>query len=618
MNNAKERLITLITMIAIALVMIPFLCFGLGSNVGVKTAWTIEPHASDVQTGNYQTDSVIYSLSGTASNVYIYVGNVYNAPSDKIEITIVSSDSFSSIKGSDYLLPSKKVCVFEANKGEYNGWIKLNFNGTIASKYVKFSTAQSFELFEVGFTNAKGQKIDAKCEGGIVWKNNQHVFVSAEVEKNSFALTCDEQKAFNPAKSLNVLSPAEIDLSGAVDNLINFKGGYVSKSANALGVAFTSVGVLAFGNGPFGLRIVGFLFFTATLYLIFFLARKLFNKAGYGVVAVVLYLFAGIGIALVTKSSVETITTFFVLASFYFATNYHLKARDAKSARMNSNNLLLCGLMLAIALNVSFYAVLAIPAVLFVCLLPAIKAIIETRKRYIQSSGLEKEYAREKYNKTISLVVLKSIFGFVVMPILLALIGYGLAFPSYCGYYDKNLIGSMIANQFASFKFFKDGLFLAWVLGLGQATMPTPFGFNLYIIANRVLSAVSCLSVLAIGVLYVLNHANKINSGRLIVGLKDNKTAYILILSGFLSTWVLNILLLNSANYASFALVLVFAVLSLTLLYKLLSQCMNKSVLNAITIAVSILIVVCFIFQLPFTFNFDLPKDFQSIYNWLV
>ena len=68
----------------------------------------------------------------------------------------------------------------------------------------------------------------------------------------------------------DTLTESEISLAGAVDNLINFKGGYVSHEHNVLGVLFTAIGISIFGNSPFGLRIVGFLFFLATLYLLFF------------------------------------------------------------------------------------------------------------------------------------------------------------------------------------------------------------------------------------------------------------------------------------------------------------------------------------------------------------
>lgn len=617
MHNSKERLITLITTIMIALIAIPLLCFGLGSNKGVQTSWLISPHKNNV-TGEYYNDSVIYSLSGSATGAYIYVGNVYNAPDGKIEIVIVTSDSLESIKGGDYFPPSKKVCSFETVNGSYNGWIKLNFSGTLSAKYVKLSSKQSFEFFEVGFTTSKGKVVNAECVGGIVWKDGNHKFVSATKEKGTFANTCDEQGAFNPFKNINTLSQKEIQLSGAVDNLINFKGGYVSKNANPLGVAITSIGVLAFGNGPFGLRIMGFLFFIATLYLLFFFAKKLFNSAISGVIALLLYVLAGIGISIVTTSGIESITTFFLLASFYFAANYYIKAKDGKSARVNSNNLIVCGLTYSLAVSVSIYAIFALPALLFICLYPGIKAIIQTRKTFVTSSGLEKEYAREKYNRTTSLVVIKSILGFIVMPIILVVIAYGIAFPTYTSYYGKNLFASIFENHKMAFSLFGDGFFLTWVLGLGHSAMATPFGFNVYVIANRALTLIACVSVAIIGVLYILERSGKISNGHLIVALKDYKQVYSIVLAGFLSTWLMNIFVLNNANYASFAITLIFAVISLTLLHKMLTVSARKWVRNLITATALTLIVFCLVLELPYLFNFDLPKDFQAIYNWLV
>ena len=150
MHKQKERLITLITAIIIAIVSLPLLCFGLGNNDGVNTAWTFSPTVN-TSTGNYRGDSVIYSLSGSASDAYVYIGNVYVAPSDKIELTLITSNSLDSLKKDDYLPTSKKVCTINAKKGEYLGWVKLDFNGALTSKYLKITTEQSFEFFEVGF-----------------------------------------------------------------------------------------------------------------------------------------------------------------------------------------------------------------------------------------------------------------------------------------------------------------------------------------------------------------------------------------------------------------------------------------------------------------------------------
>ncbi len=617
MNKAKERLITIVTMIAIALICVPVLCFGLGSNASVKTAWKVTPHVN-TSTGAPYSDSVIYSLSESAKEAYVYVGNVYNAPNDKIEMTLITSDSLDSIKGGDYFFLSKKVCSFNVKKGEYPGWVKLNFSGSLNSKYVKISTAQSFEFFEVGFINEKKEKIDVKCIGGIVWKNGNHKFVEVSTQADTFALTCDEQGGFVPQKGLNSLTKEELRLSGAIDNFLNVKGGYVSQSDNPLGVILPSIGVAIFGNGPFGLRIIGFLFFVATLYLLFFFAKKLFSSSVYGIIAVLLYLFVGLGLSLVTRSSALSISTFFLIASFYFSFAFYKKSTDAKKTRINSNYLLLCGLTFALAISVSLYSVFALPALLIICLIPSIKAIIETRKTYILSSGLEKEYAREKYNRTLSKVILKSALGFIVMPIALIVISYGIAYPTYVNYYQTNFIKAIALNHANAFKNSSDGLFAAWAIGLGSSAMQTPFGHTAYLMANRVLSAISCISVAVIGVMYILEKGDSILNGKLLVALKENKSNYVLILTAFLSTWLMNIFFLGSSNYASFAITLAIAVLSLTLLYKLLKNCMSKGWFKVLNIVAITLIVGCFILQLPFLFSFDLPKDLQVIYNWLV
>ena len=628
MNKAKERLITVISMIAIALLILPMLTFGLGSNRSVNTCWQVAP-AVQSNTGVSVLDSVIIKNTRlkdkrdeadtekkVIADLYLFIGNVYNAPNGAIEIAIDQSGNVKLLQEGS--TSARRNYSIEVVKGEYLGWVKIPLTSTINQEYVKISTSSSFDFYEVALVNLDGEPIRAQVVGGITTQNSAHKYYSVNELSDSIALVTDEQSGFVTGKGIDALTAREVNLIGAIDNLANGKDKYVSNEVNAMGVVLTAAGVSLFGNSAFGLRIMGFLFFVATLYLLFFFAKKLFSSAVAGIIAVGLYIISGMGISLVTHSSELSMSLFFILASLYFAYDFYVGSPTAKALRDNSNKLILSGFTFAFALSISLTSLYALPLILLLCLIPAVKAIVEARKTFYAESGLEKEYARERYNKTLSNVIFKTLLGFVVAPIALMVIAYGIGYFTYTAYYETNLISAILQNNRALFASKGDSFFLAWVFGLSKQTLPNAFGVNSYIVANRALSVVACLSLAIIGFAYILLHGRSLSSVKLIMLLNENKMNYALLLTGFLTTWFVNGLFLGYAIYVNFAICLIFAILSLILLYKIAKLALKKWLFRTLTITLCVIFVAFFVLQTPFMFNFDLAEKLQVIYSWLV
>ncbi len=628
MNNAKERLITLIATIVIALILLPMLAFGLGSNDSVNTYWQVTPDVRS-DTGVKIQESVIIKNTSVltaknssaegqkkyVTNLYLFIGNVHEAPNGIIEITVDQSGNVDLLKNNSTF--KERSYSLEALQGEYLGWVKIPLQSPINQEYIKLSTKQSFEFFEVALLNEDGEALTAEVIGGVTTKNGAHKYYSVKEMANTFSLVADEQEGFSTQKGLDLLTGDEVSLIGAIDNLTNGKSGYVSNKANAMGVVLTSIGVGIFGNSPFGLRIMGFLFFVATVYLIFFFAKKIFASAGYGAAAAGLYIVAGMGASLVTRSSELSIALFFIVASVYFAYDFYVKSHNAKELRSHSNNLILAGFTFAFALSVSLSSIYVLPLLLVLCLIPSVKAIIETRKTFFKESGLEKEYAREKYNKTLSNVIVKTLLGFVIAPIALMIIAYGMGYITYTEYYNAGLISTILKNNAQLFAHRGSSFFFVWALGLGQDVLPSAFGVDSYLFANRALALASCLSLAIIGLLYILLRGNSLTRVNLIVALNESKPIYMLLLTGFLTTWLINGLFLGTASYASFAISLIFAVLSLALLHKIAKVALKKWILRTLTITLCVIFVAFFVLQTPFIFNFNLAEKLQVAYVWL-
>ena len=616
MQNSKNKLITTITLIVIAFLMLPILAFGLGTNKGVNTAWSVSPYLKD-GTNSYMADSVILSVDGSAKSVAFYIGNVYNAPNGKITIVFDPVNSENDAKDDSYLITSRQEFTFEANTGDYLGWVSVEFKNLISAKYFKFSTEQSFELFEIAVIDKDKNLIPISCYGGIVWTDKGHTFVDAKKDANSFSLVADEQDGIATKKGINSLTKEETQLSGAIDNFINFKSGFVSDAISPLGVELSSIGVLIFGNGPFGLRIVGFLFFVATLYLLFFLARKIFGSIGYSILTVALYLISGLGLSLVINSSPITYAIFFVLLAFWFALKFNGKAKDGKGLRTNIHNLVLCGLFFALALCVWLFSLFILPALLTLILLPAIKVLKSTYEVYKNADGLEKELAREKHTKTLRGLVLYGVMGFAVMPILLIALTYGIAFPTYANYFNKGFLGAIFANHARIFASQAGSNLFAWLIGLGSYSSTNAFGVQSFIFANRALTVVCILSFLLIGALYLLNSKNRILSGNIIVNLKEQKGNIFAILLAFASAFIFNIIFWGKNSYLNFAIPSVFAILGCVTACKLVNSQFKRHIFRFISVAIVTVVVLFFLLQTPFIFKFDLPKDLMVIYNWL-
>ncbi len=628
MIKAKERIITVISMIAIALLILPMLAFGLGGNRSVNTCWQVNP-AVQSNTGVNLLDSVIIKNTRlkvsdddveaekkVVSAVYLFIGNVYNAPNGVIELAVDQSGNVKLLQEGS--TTSRSEYSVEIKKGDYLGWVKIPLNSVISQEYIKISTRNSFDLYEVALVNSDGEGLTAQVVGGITTRNGAHKYYSVNELSDSIALVTDEQSGFVTGKGIDSLSLREINLIGAIDNLLNGKDGYVSNEVNAMGVALTAVGVSIFGNSAFGLRIMGFLFFIATLYLLFFFAKKLFSGAVWGAVAVALYMLSGIGISLVTHSSELSISIFFLLASIYFAYDFYLKSQTAKALRANSNNLISSGFTFAFALSISLTSLYVLPLLLLLCLIPSVRAIIEARKTFYAETGLEKEYARERYNKTLSKVIVKTLLGFVVAPIALMIIAYGIGYFTYTAYYETNLVSAILQNNSALFASKSDSFFFVWALGLGKQTISNAFGIDSYLIANRAIALASCVSLALIGLAYILLRGKSLSNVDLIVVLNENKTNYALLLTGFLITWFINGLFIGSAIYANFAICLLFAVPSLILLHKIAKTLLKKWLLITLTVTVCVIFVAFFVLQTPYTFNFDLSEKLQMIYSWLI
>lgn len=618
MQTKNNKRLTLISLIVIAIFSLAVMCFCLGNNKALSSSWTVEPKQSTAD-AFYQPDSVILQNDSDLiiTNLYVYVGNVYNCPNGKITLTVDSSGSDTLIKGDSYFGLNRQTVDLDISKGGHR-WIKINLNGSISAKYIKIGTTASFEIIEFSATAKEGEIITLSCYGAKVWSNGKHVFTSSTNDTIGFSAVCDEQSAIYASGGINGLSEREVKFAGAIKNLIEQNPAYVSESENALGVIINLPAVLIFGLSPFGLRITNFLFFVFTLYLIFFMAKAFFGKIGYALSAVGLYLLGGLSLSLATNAGAINAGIFLTLASVYIAYKYLCKATSAKNVRVHSNLIVLSGLTFALAISVWAFALFALPVILAFILYPSVKGIKQATSEYNEQEGLEKEYAREKQIKTISRVVVNCILGFIILPFAILLLTFGICYPVYGGFYNTNFFISIFKNFARIFTSQQKGLFLSWIVGLGQTKLPSDFGFTTYILANRAYSILATVAFVFNAVIYLLAKLNKIKNGDLQVALNQSKTNYLVINLTFVVTFLLNIFFWGTNEYSNFAICLIFLTFNLLYAYKFLRIFASKAVRRTITVVGLTVVAVFFVLHLPIIFNINLPEKLQLIYSWLI
>ena len=626
MKAITNKTIGLITLIVIALLCVPLMWFTLGNDSGTSTGWQLSPRVSDdgeisseyvILKVTYQQDEKGKTLPINA--IYVNIGEVYGA-NEQGEITFTldfNNSETSLINGLIVSNTHREFTVFKNGERNY-GWVNLAGSLSYSQKYIKITSKQSFELKEVVVTDEKGNRLQLECYGGAVWGETYDFLTAEQNPEAPFTKVVDEQDSFD-LKGISTLTYKEAETLGAISNLLKGEGYHVANYSNVLGVELTAVGVLIFGENSFGLRIIPFLFFVATLYLLFFFGKKLFGGSLYGTLCSACYLLAGLGLCFGGLGLSYSIAVFFAVLTLWFTYNLFTKGITAGDNRTWLREALMSSLFLTLAILCDICALILLPLVFTVYIVLAVKAIKNAVGDYKTASGLDKEYARESKNKVIVSTVLGFVVLYLALPLLLNLMFYLVAFPTYAGYYATENIFKIIAQNFANlYSSLSVGTFFPWVVGLGSQTLEG-FGGNSYIVANKAFSMLSTLSVVALALLYQAVKKQKITSGGIIVGIKDNQNAILFNIYAFALCYLANLIFVGKNEYYSYIYTLIPATLSVIALFKVCENQFKNKLFKGIAIAVASVVGLFFLAQAVTFLQFFIPSDIaQYLYGWML
>ena len=468
MDKRKQKLIDLAVAIIILLISIPVMAFCIGGG-GVGKAWDCLPRVTS--SGEAKAEYAVYKLTygekQTVDSVWVNFSR-FNEKSGKLKFIFDFTDSEEQAKGTSYMELTRRQAVVE-NAGEKSfRFIKAVENAGEKSAYVRVCIKQCVSVNEIVFSDKDGNSVKAEFFGAITWKNDKYGFYySDEVKGVSTAeYSVDSRFLLGNGKSIENAGVNQAELLTAVTSFLSGDGAGVSSTHGPLGVALTSIGVLIFGAGLFGLNFINYLAFIVALMLLYFAGKKVFNDFRYGIAASAVCLVLGLPVSAVIGSAASALALPFIIGAFLLAYDYLLYPVK------NSKKIAVSGILFSVAFAIDVHSLVAFMGLAVICVLGA-KREITAFEGYKTLKGLEREYGREKYVKRTIAVILRAIVCFLIFPFLIQLLSYGITFFAYANYY-----ASLNGNVFAIFAentkllFLKssasDSLIFGWLIGIGS------------------------------------------------------------------------------------------------------------------------------------------------------
>lgn len=614
----KRNLTRIVTIISILLLSLVVMCFTLGNGESSGLSWRVEPllNKSD---NSYLNESVIVEKEGIADSVFVRIGNVYNTDKNgRITFTVDCSNSETEIKKTDYLKLTRYEWSLSGSEDSVfaPGWYLLKKDLNISYRYIKFSTAQSFEFDEIIFLDKDGACLKTTCYGGYDNTAGRKFVSAADDTEKTFTCVTDGQNSFSP-DSKSILSAKEEGMLFTALNLYAYDGSFVSEQVTPFGAILNGLGIFIFGNTTFGIRFVPFIFSVLTTIMFYFFAEKIFGSSKYGVIAVVAWVFSGVGLSLGGIATSTSSALFFLLASFYCFYHYY-SSKDELYGINRYKPLILGGVSYSLCLACEPYALAVLPAAVVLCVLSIVKPISLLRTNYSLSSGLEREYARERYVGAVSRSIIWTTVSLLVVPFIGLILCYSIFYPLYSVRYGDigffsvafSAIGSVLVRNTGSNMF-------GWLIGLGSEELTAFYeGASRYVFFNKA-EIVICFALMIFAVIHFFA-ANKCKSKKEFFELLKGKGDLIFLLLGFCLTILFEIFFGVKVEYSRFAYSLIFLLSFIVYSYKEYRNTEHRTVFGVLFALSIVVISLFFLLSLLGFLGIELSSvSTYFLYGWM-
>lgn len=468
MDKRKQKLIDLIVVLIITLISLPIMAFCLGNGGTLGGAWNCAPRItqSGAEKPEYAVFKLNYGEKQSVYSIYINFSRVENTD-DELSLIFDFTDSEEMAKSTSHLgITRRQTTVKNASEKSYR-FIKAVEKANQRTSFARICLKQNVSVNEILFLDKDGNSIKAEFFGAITWKNDKYGFYEKSEIKGVSSADCsvDARYSIHNEQSIENLGVKQAELLTAVTSFLNGDGAGVSSSHAPLGVIITSIGVLIFGAGLFGLNFMNYVALLSTLILLYFAGKKVFNDFKFGIATVAVCLISGLPISAAIASAASTLALPFIIGAFLLAYEYLMYPVK------NSAKIAVAGVLFSIAFAIDVHSIVAFLGLAVICVL-GIKREIAAFSNYDELKGLNREYAREKYIKRTTLVIIRAVCCFLILPFLTQILTCGLAFFSYANYYAElngNVFAIFAKNTSALFsaRTGDETLIFGWLIGLG-------------------------------------------------------------------------------------------------------------------------------------------------------
>lgn len=620
MKSTFKNYFGIIGLLIITLLYVPFMCFALGNVNSLGNIWTVSPMSVD---NVRQADSVILELSDKIDYMYFFVGNVYDEVSDgKIEVTVQTGSSLETLKKTNYVAKHTLYLKAEDGKAIAPGWHKLNNGGTdrysVTAKYIKISLKNNLDIYEIAFTDEKNNVVSASCVGGIVWNNEKHVFVSADDSSaDVFSGVADGQNAF-ALNTYSAFTNKEAEQLVSAKNILSSRGFYLSDSFGPLSLFFTCIGLWLFGLSPFALRVLPFIFSIATNYLIYYLAKKLFTTEKYALLTVCSWIIGGLSLCIAGVGLPISIALFFVVAAFCCLANFYFSPINSNKPLRTLKHSLLSGMFASIAIATHVVSVVALPALALLYVISCNNKVKKQKSLLLQAEGLQKEFERESTTKLLKVIIVFGIVSFVVLPLFILIVGYGMFFPFYAQYYASNNIFYIIFHGIAkNWQVSGSEFFITWLFGLGGDKLS---GLSeKYIFSNKALVVLSTVTIVLITIFYTVLKGKNAKKEQYSAVLDEYKSVIEFLLISFLATFVCYVCFAGRNFYYDFAYLLFIMVLFIPFAHKIFSACLGEALVGVAQTLASVIVILFFCVAVVGFLSITIPHNLaEYLFLWMI
>ncbi len=551
------------------------------------------------KTGGYDTD--VYSAAAFKVNltkdeyldsVWVNIGSIdYTKGTEKVVLEVGRASTtkmdFSRRKTVELANTKEGVMVGE--------WQLLYEYETESSKnittpYFLISTKNAIAINEVVFLthdiDGKNLAVASSVEGyGSGFKGTTSVGSSSatwwqELEGSTLDITAEGKAAANKlVDESSTFSVSNIGASGgnrvytqkyalndyeqgmleSVKNVIYGESGYISADANPIGLFIMSIGVILFGGGKLGLRIMPALATIGSVILVYLIAKRFFKEKRYSLLVAVLYAIGGYATSYATVGSLDAILTFFVLLSFYFAIKFMKKDINKASGNKVYLGILLSGLSFALALGVKSHAIVFAPVILFT----------------IFYSIFKKNNEEVKLDKTVAVTV--TVVSFVIISLIVIVLGALLAFNTLASVYATESVFALAFKHFVAPFSINGNHAAGFIINLyGEE-----FGAGKYALGNIIISALAIVAVIYLTVeTFKLVGANEQGKNYAL------PIYYAVGVTGFIISWALCII--TGGSLGVYGIANIFAILLIVIALRRLSMKSNKTLFNSKESVVSV------------------------------